>query len=455
MDIRSIKEWIFNYGEEDNQLMREAIMCYQSGCYNASYLYSYLGFLEFIKKNVINHREVPINFRKKIPDSNVKNQQWSDVRKKISNEDKWEEELFNLINTSKDENIFMIQDAVRDEFKVKRHKRNVCAHNKDRSISHVDTEELWQFIIHTAPLMSVNGSVSLLQDEINDVYNYADQDSVEELISKKMKIFERFGLEEQKDFINVIIEIINEEGFRRGGEDKKRYQVYTSVVKNIFRTPSSESFSLITSLDMKLKIYGMAGFDPAMLDKFELRRLFYDDDASFIESILHFEDHSKVESCLESVFISNKIDSWWGTVFKIYSKRNEPLSRILVQRVFNDKKFFLGEIEEIEELYTYKAYNKVYETSTFDFLTYKSFLRNITLLMFSIKEFNYRSELSNNFLNRYFKLVDDCNDPDSAHEDYRSSYISMLERFRNNNGLHEWLVENREEILPKGSPDLN
>ena len=79
MDIKQFKKWLIDNGLEEDDLFSEALKCYQIEAYKASFLYSYLGFVNFIKEIILNLRrlresseELLQKFKSWIPKNNGK-----------------------------------------------------------------------------------------------------------------------------------------------------------------------------------------------------------------------------------------------------------------------------------------------------------------------------------------------------------------------------------------------
>lgn len=103
-------------------------------------------------------------------------EKWKERLKKLDSEDKWEEETFNFIKEGKESNIFRLKDAIRNEFIQKRDLRNVCAHNKTRSIEDTSVEDLWDFIVCTKPFIEVNGTLEMLIQKFIKILRFTSKE---------------------------------------------------------------------------------------------------------------------------------------------------------------------------------------------------------------------------------------------------------------------------------------
>lgn len=59
MELKEFKKWLIENEFEKNDLFLESIKCYQIESYKAAFLYSYLGFIECIRKNIIGYKGIP------------------------------------------------------------------------------------------------------------------------------------------------------------------------------------------------------------------------------------------------------------------------------------------------------------------------------------------------------------------------------------------------------------
>src|SRR5690625_5908686 len=104
MDIRNFKIWLIENKIENNDLFDQSLKCYQVEAYKAAYLYSYLGFLDYIRELVLNYKGIPKQFNNKLEKTKDENQiykMWDRKKDKLKLEDTWESELFNIIKDRK------------------------------------------------------------------------------------------------------------------------------------------------------------------------------------------------------------------------------------------------------------------------------------------------------------------------------------------------------------------
>src|SRR5699024_1005653 len=178
MNIRDFKIWLIENKIENNDLFDQSLKCYQVEAYKAAYLYSYLGFLDYIRELVLNYKGIPKQFNNKLKKNKNENQiynLWDKIKDKLKLEDSWESELFNIINEGLPNNIFLLKDNVRNEFMQKKDLRNVCVHNKTRKITYSSVEDLWDFIAYAKEMVVVNGSIEVLMEELENIIEFAEE----------------------------------------------------------------------------------------------------------------------------------------------------------------------------------------------------------------------------------------------------------------------------------------
>ena len=130
--------WIedrFKKSIECNYLFQESIKCYKIEAYRASLLFSYLGFLTYIKEVIISSRKP----------TDIDESRWNDLLRKINNDDYWEQRVFDELNNNSS-CIFKFNDSIRQQIRYWKDRRNDCAHFKDNEINQSHVEMFWVFI---------------------------------------------------------------------------------------------------------------------------------------------------------------------------------------------------------------------------------------------------------------------------------------------------------------------
>jgi hypothetical protein len=168
-----IEDWISEnkFSNDVNVLLLDSCKCYKAGAYRASLLFSYLGFMTILKIRIIKANK---------PQNYIQGE-WDALIKKLKNEDKWEEGVFDstqqlekvdqLSNTVKKDAVLVIKEELRGQIKYWKNRRNDCAHFKDNNIDYFHVESFWAFMESNLPKITVEGGVNSLINRITDHFN--------------------------------------------------------------------------------------------------------------------------------------------------------------------------------------------------------------------------------------------------------------------------------------------
>jgi hypothetical protein len=152
----NIENWISKNQFEDSSktLFNESILCYKTGAYKASILFSYLAFMVINKTRLLNS---------KTP-SGIPQGKWDKTIRDLQDEENWDKVVFDTTQTKRPSPVFNINDSLRREIVYWKDKRNECAHFRNVLINAHHVESFWDFIISSLPKMTViGGKSSLLQ----------------------------------------------------------------------------------------------------------------------------------------------------------------------------------------------------------------------------------------------------------------------------------------------------
>lgn len=194
------------------ELYNESIVCYKAGAYRASYLMSYLGFMESVRYKIMNSNR---------PETYAQGEWQSNIINKINNEEEWEKRLSEILVLSKNNKpIFDITEGIKTQLYYWKDRRNDCAHFKENEISYSHIEAFWLFIRSNFEKLSVNGNVEDLLNKFKvhfdnsktipgTPYDNLIDECVRILDKKNTKIFiEKIFEEFEKNSISDIDEII-------------------------------------------------------------------------------------------------------------------------------------------------------------------------------------------------------------------------------------------------------
>ena len=134
------EEWILSQeiSADAKDLISEAIVCYKANANRAALLFSYLCFQTIIRDRMLNANR---------PD-NIPEGMWTDILKKLRNEDTWDQTVFDNLQRQQPKEIFILNDDIRNQITYWKNRRNDCAHSKNNiiGVSHVD-EKFLVFIV--------------------------------------------------------------------------------------------------------------------------------------------------------------------------------------------------------------------------------------------------------------------------------------------------------------------
>lgn len=168
-----VEYWIekSKFSDNVNILFKDAIICYKSGAFRASLLFSYLGFLTILKERIISANK-----------PNLFSQgEWDNLIRKIQNEDTWEANIFDstqqqektdpATRTRTKDPIFSINDNLRIQIKYWKDRRNDCAHYKDNRIENYHVEAFWAFIESNLSKITIEGGYNSILNKFRKHYD--------------------------------------------------------------------------------------------------------------------------------------------------------------------------------------------------------------------------------------------------------------------------------------------
>ncbi|WP_227414938.1 hypothetical protein [Bacillus thuringiensis] len=151
------------FPEAAMSFIEEGILCYKVGAYRSSYIMSYLFFLNVVKYRVLESSHTP---------NEITVGEWNKKKKGISNEDDWENKVFDLINEGQTHSrYFKISKSRIAQMEYWRSLRNDCVHSKDNLIAAAHVESFWLFIQSILPKLVINGSKDFLLSELEDYFD--------------------------------------------------------------------------------------------------------------------------------------------------------------------------------------------------------------------------------------------------------------------------------------------
>lgn len=151
-----------NIKGETLKLFNEGVLCYKIGAYRASFIMTYLGFQHELRNRIVTSHNKP---------DNIKDNYWKQIIERVQDDNSWDTEVFNTVNRTKPDNIFLIDDDIRKKYDYWRSIRNDCAHAKGEIISYPHIESFWLFIQSNYNKFVINGGKAGLLDKIRNHYD--------------------------------------------------------------------------------------------------------------------------------------------------------------------------------------------------------------------------------------------------------------------------------------------
>lgn len=436
MDLRNFKIWLVKNNLDDNELFDQSIKCYQIEAHKAAYLYSYLGFVDFIKNVIVNHPGIPkavidINLGK--PQSEI-DKLWKKRLEKLDSEDSWEAGTIDFINQGTNTNIFQLKDNIRNEFITKKDLRNVCAHNKTRPITNTTVEDLWDFINYSQPYFVVNGSMELWKENFERIIRFTEKDKYEFELSNLYNEYRKWQASERKvafawilDNLEKALEFI----------DYNVMECTDIFLKKIFEAYQTEEYQWIK--DGRLILYCLLNINnyKCYVEKIRLQEYVYANENAVLNQMIPIGSDDKNCEVLELIYSKKNFHEWWSLLSSMMScLYTFNLSEGVMDIIIASEK-----IEEIFEqfqqnLYTYKtSYGNQYSTDTFDYRNFGNYCGEVKILILLIKSKKLAGEMAEDLVNRCKKILK----LDYSSCDISSNYSQMYEFFKRDSELFNWL----------------
>lgn len=143
------ENWLDNSTLSANakSLFSEAVICYKNNANRAALLLSYIGFIEVIRKRLLESSKP----------SEISDNEWNSKLRLLSDDNISEQNVFELLLRT-DNKYFKLTDSTRNQIKYWRDRRNDCAHLKRNSIVNSHVEAFWTFLMDSINKIVVSGS---------------------------------------------------------------------------------------------------------------------------------------------------------------------------------------------------------------------------------------------------------------------------------------------------------
>lgn len=433
MDIKQFKKWLIDNGLEEDDLFSEALKCYQIEAYKASFLYSYLGFVNFIKEIILNYKGVPEKI--KAVNGNDAEKNWKNKIKGLDSEDQWETKTFTFIVMGTEKNIFLLKDSIRNEFIQKKGLRNVCAHNKQRKIAINTVEDLWDFIEYSKPYFVINGTVKMLKDQFAKIIKFIEKEKYEEKVEEIYQYYIQLQTTDKKEFFAYITEYIEE---AISFAELDNLECVDILLGKIFRQISPEEYKWINNNELEL--YFRLNIDnyKKALDIQQMREFAYYNSNQFTYILVCFGNDKSNRTIMRQIYIDSQKETWWRILANLAGHQYEfDLDEDLIE-IIKDEEIDWIFNDYINPLYHYKTREgRKKQTDTFDYTYFENRQGYIKIILLLIKLGIVNSENGNELLKRCKKLISlDYND-----ESICSNYYKMYEFLTRDVPLFKWLQD--------------
>lgn len=401
MDIKQFKKWLIDNELEEDDLFTEALKCYQIEAYKAAFLYSYLGFVNFIKEIILNYRGVPEKYKEIGGDDAEK--KWKRRIQGLDSEDEWEAETINFIVTGTENNIFLLKDCIRKEFIQKRGLRNVCAHNKQRKIAINTVEDLWDFIEYSKPYFVINGTVEMLKDKFAKIIKFIEEEKYEEKVEEIYQYYIQLQTTDKKDFFAYITEYI-ETAITFAELDNLR--CVDILLGKIFGQINPEEYKWINNNELEL--YCRLNIDnyKKALDIQQMREFAYYNSNQFTYILVCFGNDKSNRTIMRQIYIDSQKETWWNILANLAGHQYKfDLDKDLIEIIKNGGIDWIFN-DYIKPLYHYKTREgREKPTDTFDYTYFEKRQGYIKIILLLIKLEILNSEDGNEMLERCKKLI--------------------------------------------------
>ncbi|WP_257149209.1 hypothetical protein [Bacillus cereus] len=202
--------------------IEEGILCYKVGAYRSSYIMSYLFFLNVVKYRVLESSHTP---------NGITDNEWRAKKGQISNEDTWENKVFDLINEGETHSrYFKISKSRIAQMEYWRALRNDCVHSKDNLIAGAHVESLWLFVQSILPKLVINGSKDFLLSELEDYFDnvyFNNPDKVQDIVRMIPHLAENNNISEL--FVEIHNHFKEERNYRLGDSSSKAHEFWKTI----------------------------------------------------------------------------------------------------------------------------------------------------------------------------------------------------------------------------------
>lgn len=436
MDIRNFKIWLIQNKNENNDLFDQSLKCYQVEAYKAAYLYSYLGFLDYIRELILNYKGVPKQFNNKLKEKKDEAQifeMWNKKKDNLKLEDIWENELFSIINEGLPHNIFLLKDNIRNEFIQKKDLRNVCVHNKTREITYSSVEDLWDFIAYAKGMIVVNGSVEVLKEKFEEIIEFTEEEQYKGKIRDLYDNYSKLPNTEREKFYEWLSDKLYMSILQA---DFTELKVYDELLKLILKSPNALEYEWTKDSLIDIYLYLTLENYNLINDSEDLKRYAFENENDFLTIIILNGDDDTINVLLEYIYSEKNLTKWWNIVLSVIDTFNSfNLSKQLMNLIRESN--VLNELhEKIEARLTALDFSDdEFNELEIDYLLFHQFRTEIKIALILAKN-GYMSESKIDLLKKTTKKMIEFNvDNLKIKND-----ITFKEFLQRDQSLYSWFI---------------
>ncbi|MDV2632221.1 hypothetical protein RZO31_04930 [Lactococcus lactis] len=445
MDARRFKQWLLDVKLDEDDLFEESLKCYTVEAYKASYIFSYLGFINYIRIITLAQTTPPANFTNKWLEKigekeeeerkKVINKKWNRLLEELDSQDDWEKSTMNLIQEVEKSNIFSLRNDISKEFEQKRILRNVSAHNKERKISFNTVEDLWDFISYAYPYFVVGGSLEIWKEKFYKIIKFSEKFEQELKIDELVSFYNKLREPDKKELFAWVINQVSEEIFNLNYEE-----CFDIFLRKINLGPNSPELGWINNKRSLLYTCIVIDNFECLVDKEELQSYIYDNAnlTQVLGILIEYGSCKRICEILSFIYSEKHFLTWWDILRKVASS----LYEFEIDKSIESILISSGKISSLfsgvsQSLYTYKTgySEKIHKTDTFDYRQFDRYKGDIKILLILIKNLDLQEEYAKDLLYRIDRIIK----KDYSDLDNLNNYKLMYDFFERDSTLFSWL----------------
>lgn len=351
------ENWLYNQSStsinnEVIEIFEESIKCYKIGAYRSAIVMAFNGFQIVIKNRIIYDKDKMIAELNSIGNDKDKYLINKLNENKLDDENKWEDELKEMVAGDRFNTIFNIsaKNTISKEWEIWRSRRNTGAHGKSYKLISADVESFYSWIIQSLnilyPFTHINNILDEIDKYFSDKYEYSNDKSVDKLLNDIIIL-------EDNNLNKVIDRMYN---YYNNRNDKRILYIFKELLYNEKSKKTISNFFL----DKLNKLEAEQNINDIII----LEMLLYDANIIYVFDI---EDlyvlYSKIINRIKICGINyNKQNELMSIFVNILLKDNNDMKNAIYNKIIkNNNKlivvFLYIYYKESQDIHFYKFYN--------------------------------------------------------------------------------------------------